>query len=184
MGFFESIRRKPDSAPEYSQASMAPDLSPKHPLRMSGTNDDLQYDVNLNPSADETELGDANGRTGNDYMYPDLPRGRFDINTVNGDRLQDFANSHLSEGEAPGRIPRGWNNRSIGKTGRNISGNPSGDNFLADTISGDQYGGIGDMVWVPHTPTPRNTTIARPYLRTIDDSASIPGVYVADATRR
>lgn len=183
MGFLDVINRKPDNSKQESAASGATDLS-KKPIRLSGTSEDQEYDINLNPSEEDAELGDLNGRTGNDWPYPDSPRGRFDVDTVNGDRLQDFANTHLSEGPAPGRIPRGWNNRQLGKVGRDITGNPSGDNSAPITITGNAAGGIGDMVFVPHTPTPRNTTVARPYLRTIDDSASIPGVYVADATRR
>lgn len=149
------------------------------PIRMSGTSPQT-----LSSHRPDDELGDANGRTGHDWLYPDNPRGRFDVGVVYGDRLQDFANSHLSEGPGPGRIPRQWNNRTSGKVGRGITGNPDGDDFFADTTSGDSAGGIGDMQYVPHTPTPRGSVVARPYLRTVDDFAPIPGVYVADATRR
>ncbi len=153
------------------------------PIRLSGTTPKQEYNVETNPN--DGPLGDVNGREGNDYPYPDNPRGLFRVGTVNGDRLQDFANSHISEaGPNPGRIPRGWNDRKSGKTGRGITGNPSGDNFFADTTSGESAGGIADMKYVPHTPTPRGITVARPYLRTVDDYAPIPGVFVADATRR
>jgi hypothetical protein len=179
MSFFSQIRRKPDgnSTTDKGAASGA-----TLPIRLSGTSPNQEYSIDKKPK--DGQLGDANGRQGNDYYYPDHPRGAFRVGTTNGDRLQDFANTHLSEGPVVGRIPRQWNDRKSGKTGRGISGNPGGDNFFADTTSGESGGGIADMQYVPHTPTPRGITIARPYMRTIDDGASIPGVYVADATRR
>jgi hypothetical protein len=127
-------------------------------------------------------LGDdnPNGRTGNDWLYPDLPRGRFDVSEVNGDRLQDFANTHLSEGEAPGRIPRGWNSRNKGKTGDSISGNPSGAIASDITVTGQDGGGVAGMMYVPHTPTPRSIVTARAYHRTVDDAANVPGVFIGN----
>ena len=183
MSFFSNIRRKPDPDKGTVLASGAVVPSKDRPLRLSGTSDNTIKDP-VDNSSQDAELGFTNGRTGNDWTYPDWPRGRFDVDQSTGDRLQDIANTQLSEGPNPGRVPRGWNNRVQGKVGRGISGNPSGDDAPPITIAGDSAGGIGDMVWIPHTPTPRNTTVARPYLRTIDDSAAIPGVYVADATRR
>lgn len=178
MSFFDAIRRKPDNNKGTAQASGA-----TLPIRMSGTSPAQQYDVDLSPNPDDVELGDANGRTGNDWPYPDS--NDFRVGVIEGDRLQDFANTHISEvPDTVGRIPRGWANRVLGKVGRDITGNPDGDNAAPITITGNPAGGIADMRWVPHTPTPRNITVARPYQRTIDDSANIPGVYVADATRR
>lgn len=179
MGFYDSIRRKKDRSKGTTEASGA-----TQPIRMSGTSPAQLYDVNLNPSDADAELGDANGRTGNDWPYPDTYQ-YFQVGVIKGDRLQDIANTHISEvPETVGRIPRGWVNRTLGKVGRDITGNPDGDNAAPITITGNDAGGIGDMQYMPHTPTPRNVTVARPFLRTIDDAASIPGVYVADATRR
>lgn len=131
---------------------------------------------------DDTELGPAIGREGNNWPTPDsnVPL----IGLVNGDRLQDFANTHLNEGEAPGRIPRFWNNRDSAKLGRSIDGNPSGDQGLALDITGQEDGGIGDAKYIQHLPVPRGTVIARAYARTVDDSANIPAVFVSDPARR
>lgn len=135
---------------------------------------------------DWDQQGYPNGRTGNDWMYPDRPRGYFQNNTDPGDRLQDFANTHLSEGPNPGRIPRPWNNRNKGKLGRDLTGNPAGGIGFESTSSGQSgaSGGIGDMMYVPHTPIPRGSIVARAYRRTVDDAAQVPAVYVADPTRR
>lgn len=131
----------------------------------------------------DTQLGKAIGRQGNDWPTPDT-RGGYIIDTVNGDRLQDFANTHLSEGEAPGRIPRMWNDRRNGKTGRGITGNPTGDNFLTLEITGVESGGAGDGKFMLHQVVPRGMTVARGHVRTIDDAATVPAVYVSDGTRR
>lgn len=131
----------------------------------------------------DTELGDPNGRQGNDWPSPDV-RGGWVIDEVNGQRLQDYANSHLSEQEAPGRIPRLWNDRRLGKVGRGITGNPVGDNSLTLEITGVSAGGEGDGKFMLHQVVPRGLTTARAHARTIDDAVSIPAVYVGDPTRR
>jgi hypothetical protein len=176
------INRKPDKQKEDRSGSSGATL----PIRLSGTSPETLSEYQQNPVDAGLGNDNPNGRTGNDWPYPDYPRGEFHLGTGNGDRLQDMTSRHLHEGPTPGRIPHGWNDRKAGKLGRDVTGNPTGDTGFANTLSGEsgQSGGIGDMVYIPHTPTPRNTTVARPYLRTVDDSASIPGVYVADATRR
>lgn len=131
----------------------------------------------------DTQLGKAIGRQGNDWPTPDT-RGGYVIDTVNGQRLQDYANSHLSEQEAPGRIPRMWNDRKNGKVGRGITGNPSGDNFFTFDLTGNSAGGEGDQKFMLHQVVPRGMTVARGHVRTIDDAATIPAVYVSDPTRR
>lgn len=179
--FFSAIRRKPDNNPTTNKGAAS---GATLPIRLSGTSPNQEASYERNPRDGELGGDNPNGRSGNDWTYPDYPRGEFRVNVQNGDRLQDFANTHLSEGEAPGKIPRGWQNRFSGKLGTGITGNPVGDNFFMDTITGQDGGGIGDMRYIPHTPTPRNSMVARPFLRTVDDYAPIPGVFVADATRR
>lgn len=172
LNVFQAIRRKPDTGKtDESYRS-------RLPVRLSGTNEDTE--TNVRP---DEQLGEDNGRTGNDYTYPDWPRGRFDVGLQRGDRLQDFANTHMSEGDAPGRIPRQWNDRIHGKVGRGLTGEVSGETSEPITITGNAAGGTGDMKYVPHTPIPRGTIISRPYLRTVDDSAAIPAIYVGDPTR-
>ena len=172
----KSIRRKPNRATTNSDKAS----SATEPIRLSGTVPVTNSEFNRNPS--DPGLGDdnPNGRMGNDWLAPDLPRGRFDVSEVNGDRLQDFANTHLSEGEAPGRIPRGWNSRNKGKTGDGISGNPDGSIGSYITTTGDPNGGIAGQMYVPHTPTPRSITTARTYQRTVDDAANVPGVFIGN----
>lgn len=154
------------------------------PIRMSGTNPDTEVAIDKSGSSDPMDQPPI-GRTGNDYSYPDYPRGYFQLGTVNGDRLQDIANTHLSEQpEVPGRIPRPWNNRYKGKTGRGLTGNESGSNEEPLTVSGESAGGTGDMVYIPHIFVPRGSVVARAYMRTVDDAAAIPAVYVSDAARR
>jgi hypothetical protein len=131
----------------------------------------------------DTQLGLPIGREGNNWPYPDstmIP----EFNTDPGHRVQDFANSHLSEGPNPGRIPRFWNNRDSGKLGRNITGNRVGDQGLALDATGQANGGIGDAKYVQHIQIPRGQIIARAFARTVDDAANIPAVYVSDPTRR
>lgn len=150
-------------------------------VRLSGTNPRPIFARQPDESLGNTIYRDYD----QGWQYPDLPRGLFYENQDPGDRLQDIANSHLSEGPNPGRIPRPWNNRIHGKLGRGITGNDyyGGDNGFT-AIKGTPSGAAGDGKYVPHTPTPRNTYQVKPYTRTVDDSAAIPGVYVADATRR
>lgn len=176
---FKAIRRRPNSG-HISDASVGKSIQP---IRLSGTNPDTLS--HYNPKPDGGPLGgfDANGRSGNEWTYPDSPRGRFDVNTVNGDRLQDQTGRLLHVGIAPGRIPRGWNNRVIGKAGGGITGSVAGEISLGITSTGNAAGGSGEMMRIPHTPTPRGVGIARAYLRTVDDSASIPGVFLSDPTR-
>lgn len=132
---------------------------------------------------DEEPLSDEVTRGNTAYRTPDDTRGAYIIDTVNGDRLQDFANSHLSEGPAPGRIPRFWNDRRSGRVGRS-NNNPVGDNFLTLEITGIASGGAGDGKFLAHQKVPRGTALARAAARTVDDSAQIPAVYVSDPTRR
>lgn len=129
------------------------------------------------------QLGPAIGRQGNDWPTPDS-HGIALVETVNGQRLQDFANTHLGEGEAPGRIPRFWNNRDSAKTGRSSTGNRSGDQGIALNVTGEESGGIGDAKYVQQLPIPRGTVVARAFARAVDDSANIPAVFVSDPTRR
>lgn len=184
---FAAIRRKPDFNPTANKGAASGSALPSgNPLRMSGTVPTDYESYEANPK--DGELGTTNGRNGNDQPMPNGVRGRFDVGQINGDRLQQFANTHLSEGPAMGRIPRGWNDRAYGVLGRDISGNPDGDDSFASVAasgpSNTGTGGIGDMKFVPHTPTPRNVGIARTYLRTVDDAAQIPGVFLSDPTRR
>lgn len=152
------------------------------PIRMSGTNPDTEVAIDKSGSSDPMDNPPI-GLEGNDYSYPDFPRGYFQLGTVNGDRLQDVANTHLSEQpEVPGRIPRGWNNRIAGKIGRGHD--ESGATNEPITVTGDSAGGTGDMVYIPHLFVPRGSVVARAYMRTVDDAAAIPAVYVSDAARR
>lgn len=175
----KTIRRKPN---RFNTKSVAAS-SATEPIRLSGT-------VPFNPVEYDPKPHDASldndqpyGRTGNDWTYPDSPRGRFDVNTVSGDRLQDQTGRLLHVGEAPGRIPRGWNSRVTGKVGSGITGTESGEVTPSITVTGESGGGLGEMMYIPHTPTPRGVGIARAYHRTIDDAAFIPGVYVTNPAR-
>lgn len=151
-------------------------LSGTSPLTLSRiSNDDESLDARNAPI----------GRQGNDYPYPDNPRGGFVLNTDPGDRLQDIANTHLSEGPTPGRIPHPWQDRRLGVLGRGITGQQhGGDTGFLMGLSGNPAGGEGDTKYIPHLAIPRGSVVARAYKRTIDDGAIIPGVYVADPTRR
>lgn len=174
-----AIRRKPNTGNTNSVAASAATL----PIRLSGTVPSTLTAYDRDPKDASLDNDRPYGRTGNDWPYPDNPRGRADVSEVNGDRLQDQTARHLHEGEAPGRIPHFWNNRTSGKVGRGITGNPSGDDTPYITVSGEVGGGTGDMMYVPHTPTPRGVGVSRPYLRTVDDAVTIPGVFIADPTR-
>lgn len=173
------IRRKPNRGNTKDVSASGATL----PIRLSGTSPAQVQEYERNPSDAQLGNDDPNGRTGNDWYYPDNERGRFDVSEVNGDRLQDQTSRHLHEGEAPGRVPRAWNNRVHGKVS-GVSGSPSGLQSVDVTITGQPGGGEGEAKYVPHTPTPRNTGIARTYLRTIDDAAYVPGVYVSDPTQK
>lgn len=177
MGFLQTIRR-----PSKRGGGNGIAREIVTPIRLSGTNTDTETRYERDPKEPGLGNDNPNGRTGNDWTYPDYPRGRFDVSEVNGDRLQDQTGRHIHEGEAPGRIPRQWNNRVIGKVG-GISGSVSGEIHPGITITGDAAGGIEDMMYVPHTPTPRTITPSRPYLRTVDDAAQVPGIFLSDPTR-
>lgn len=182
MAFAEilkTIRRRPNTGNTSNVAASGATF----PIRLGGTSP--ATDVNYERDPKDAALGNdnPNGRTGNDWLYPDMPRGRFDVGTVNGQRRQAQTWRHLHEGEAPGRIPRGWNSRVSGKVGGS-SGNPAGTQSPEITMTGTQGGGLGEMMYIPHTPTPRGVGIARTYLRTVDDAANIPGVFLSDPTRR
>lgn len=173
------IRRKPNTYNTNNVAASAATL----PIRLSGTVPNTQAEYDPNPKDASLDNDNPIGRTGNDWLYPDLPRSRFDVDTVNGDRLQDQTGRHIHEGEAPGRIPRGWNSRIHGKTGGGITGSPDGEVSPYITMTGESGGGVGEMMYIPHTPTPRGIGVSRPYLRTVDDAASIPGIFISDPTR-
>ncbi len=128
----------------------------------------------------DTQLGLPIGRQGNDWPTPDNEAILF--NTDPGKRQQDFANTHLSEGPNPGRVPRFWNDRRLGKVGRHITGTPSGDNYL--TLGSGPAGGLGDDRYIQHVQVPRGSMVARAFARTVDDAANVPAVYVGDPTRR
>lgn len=148
-------------------------------IRMSGTTVDT-----LVATGNDTELGAAIGREGNDWQTPDYPRGVFVVGITNGDRLQDFANTHLGEGPTPGRIPRQWNDRKGAKVGRTITGTPVGDDAFTLGVSGSPDGGVGDAKYIEHVQIPRGQVIARAFQRSVDDAANIPAVFVSDPTRR
>lgn len=148
-------------------------------IRMSGTTTDT-----LTATGSDQPIGGEIGWQGNDHPTPDDPRGEFVINTANGDRLQDFANTHLSEGPTPGRIPRQWNARKGANVGRAITGNPTGDDFFTLGVSGSPDSGVGDAKYIEHVQIPRGQVVARAFARTVDDAANIPAVYVSDPTRR
>lgn len=145
-----------------------------NPIRMSGTNEDVLTAYEREPK--DAELGDAIGRQGNDWRAPSTDPVN-QINLVNGDRYQDFANTHLSEGEAPGRIPRQWKDL-VRARARGTTGTPSG------LISDVPQTGQEDQMYIQHTQIPRGSTLARAFSRTVDDAAAIPGVYISDPSRR
>jgi hypothetical protein len=123
-----------------------------------------------------------NGRTGNDYQYPGP--STWELNTDPGKRYQDIATSHLSEGPTPGRIPHPFQDRALGKLGDSLSGTPDGTIGLRLGISGVSAGGIGDAMYIPHTSVVRTAGHASSSLRTIDDGAQVPAIFVSDPTRR
>ena len=149
------------------------------PIVMSGTTPAVQSGIH--PSDSITEQ-DANGLTGNDYKYPtDV---NWEINTDPGKRYQDIATSHMSEGPNPGRVPRPYYQCNGAKLGRNITGSRVGVVGLDLTIVGQEGGGIAGDMYIPHTSILRPAGRTTGSMRTIDDGAMIPGVYIADPTRR
>lgn len=168
-----AIRRKPGAGESSSQARKSQETSRQSTQTV------------VTRSSHSSELGLPIGRQGNDYPTPDIPgRGPFLENQDPGQRLQDFANTHLSEGPNPGRIARPWNARMHGKLGRNITGNPSGDTGFELGLIGERNEGVGDARYLQHQPIPRGSIVARAYHRTVDDAANVPAVYVGDPTRR
>jgi hypothetical protein len=165
MNIFAAIRRKPSAQSTDQNANK---------LRLSGTTTDNETNISKDYPTDGS---DPNGRTGNEWTYPDLPRGHFVVETVNGRRLQEQANSHLSEGQGPGKIPYLFFNRYHAKV-RGVNGNQNG---LVHNIPGHGYEG---RAYIPHTPIPRRGIMARGFRRTVNDAAYVPGIYIADATRR
>jgi hypothetical protein len=165
--FWNAIRRKKDT-----QSTKAVAL----PINEAGTEPTYASKVRNSDSLTEQI---ATGGMGNDFVTP-TPE-RFIIE-ADHERYQDIANSHLSEGPTPGRIPRPYNDRQAGKIGR---GNmPAGRTSLLLNLSGVSAGGLGDAMYIPHTSIIRPAGKALGSLRTIDDGAQVPGVYLADPTRR
>jgi hypothetical protein len=146
------------------------------PVNMAGTEPTFASKIRKSDSLTEQV---ATGLMGNDFVTPTPERFIIDADK---ERYQDIANSHLSEGPTPGRIPRPYNDRMAGKVGRNNA--PAGVTSLLLNISGVSAGGLGDAVYIPHTSIVRPAGKASGSLRTIDDGAQIPGVYLADPTRR
>src|ERR1035437_6369397 len=161
------LRRKKDT-----QSTKAVPL----PVVMSGTKPTYATQVRKSDSLTEQI---ATGRMGNDFVTP-TPE-RF-ILEADKERYQDIANSHLSEGPTPGRIPRPYNDRMLGKIGRGNT--PAGHTTLLLGLSGVSAGGQGDAMYIQHTSVIRPAGKAAGSLRTIDDGAQVPGVYLADPTRR
>src|ERR1035437_5780849 len=165
--FTNLIRRKPDTQPTKAATL---------PVVMSGTKPAVTGNIHKSDSLTEQV---ATGRMGNDFPTP-TPE-RFVIN-ADKERYQDIANSHLSEGPTPGRIPRPYNDRQAGKIGS--PNTPEGRNTFLLGLSGVSAGGQGDAMYIQHTSIIRPAGRASGTLRTIDDGAQIPGVYLADPTRR
>ena len=166
MGVLSILRRQPGTG---ATGHTTPD-----PIRLSGTNTEVLASYERDPK--DNELGEPIGRLGNDWRAPSTdPVNQININ--NGDRLQDFANTHLSEGENPGRIPRQWKDLVAAKT-RGANGSPSG------IISDLPQTGQEDLKYIPHVQIPRGSILARAFARTVDDAAAIPGVYISDPSRR
>jgi hypothetical protein len=153
--------------------------TPAIPINLGGSTPARQSDVHASDSITEQ---DANGLTGNDYKYPTVMN--WEINGDPGKRYQDIATSHMSEGANPGRVPRPYYQRDGGKLGRQVSGSRAGTVGLDLTIVGQVGGGIAGDMYIPHTSIQRPAGRAAGSLRTIDDGAMIPGVFIADPTRR
>jgi hypothetical protein len=173
--FWNKLGRKPDNSQGHD--------SSVNPRTLSGT-ESYTLESNIHKSDSLTEQVDT-GLDGNDYNYPTTQDFSFIVEADPGARRQDIANSHLSEGPRPGKIPyMFFNKRHLGKLGKDITGNPIGDTGLLLNITGNSAGGLGDAMFIPHTSIQRPAGMARGAYRTIDDGAMVPGVYVADPTRR
>src|ERR1035437_1407263 len=81
----------------------------KNDVVMSGTTAPI---VGSLTKSDSLQEQDPHGWEGNDWKTPGPEI--WEINADPGDRLQDIANSHLSEGPTPGRIPRPFQARAAG----------------------------------------------------------------------
>ena len=174
MGILNSIiRRQPDTGTNSDRPT-------PNPIRMSGTTVKT-LDSAPHKSDSLTEQVDT-GLMGNDYKYPE--EFDFIVETPSSNRRQDIARSGLSDGPAPGKIPYMYQQRNKAKTGKEISGYPDGDAYLLLGISGSPNGGMGDAQFIPHVSILRPAGMARGAMRTIDDLAMVPGVFVADPTRR
>ena len=172
MGVIDKmIRRQPSGGNS--------DRPTPNPIRMSGTTVKT-LDSAPHKSDSLTEQVDT-GLMGNDYEYPTRLTGVYETGSPN--RRQDIARSYLSDGPNPSRIPfmdnpGNWN----GKLGRD--GSPDGDVGFLLNITGSPNGGLGDAQFIPHVSILRPAGMARGAMRTIDDGAMVPGVFVADPTRR
>lgn len=172
--FWKAIRQKADNQAAKHKGAAG---SAQTPIRMSGT---VVRTLQSKPhTSDSITEQTATGHMGNDYVTP-TPE-RF-VEGQDRERYQDIANSHLSEGPTPGRIPRPYNDRMMGKIGKGNT--PNGNTSLLLSISGVSAGGQGDAMYIPHTSVLRPAGKSVGSLRTIDDGAQIPGVYLADPTRR
>jgi hypothetical protein len=153
---------------------------PYKPVRMSGT---VVETLNSNPHKSDSLTEQVNtGLMGNDAQYPQ--DGNWKVETPSSNRRQDITRSGLSDGPAPGRIPYLWQDRNLGRDGKDVSTNTQVTNGLLLSISGSPAGGQGDAMFIPHESILRPAGMARGSMRTIDDGAMIPGVFVADPTRR
>jgi len=165
MGFNNTVRRKTDTQSTKSAPIFAP-----------ATSTQIEGQVHKSDSLTEQV---ATGLMGNDYTYPTPERFQ---NGSDGRHTTGIENSHLNEGPNPGRIPRPYNDRANGKTGRN--NNIGGDVGLVLNISGNSAGGLGGAMYIPHTSILRPAGKVSGSLRTIDNNAQIPAVFLADPTRR
>jgi hypothetical protein len=169
--FFNLIRKARDT-----QSTQQPKIEPTN---LAGTTSTIPDPIRKSDAAQDAN---PNGRTGNNWPTPTADH--FAIEADPGARRQDIANTHLSDGITPGRIPYIFNIRNGARLGKGMSGNPSGTQGLLLGITGERSGGMGDASYIPHTSVLRPAGKSVGSLRTIDDGAQVPGVYLADPTRR
>ncbi len=167
MNIFSIIRRK--------RASPTTDTN-ANKIRLSGTTINTESNTDLKPQMQPQD--NPIRFEGNNWLVPDAPRGYHILQVSNGLRRQAEANTHLSEGPAPGKIPHPFKNLYHGKSGSGIDGNPNG------VIANVPQFGLEDRAFIPHTPIPRAGMMVRGFRKTYNDSAYVPAIYVADATRR
>lgn len=167
--FFSLIRNKRDTEGTTKEAVVP---------QVAGPTTQQTLSSNLHPS---DGLGDnnPNGRQGNDFRTPTPEITQIE---QGGARRQDVARTYLGDGIIPGRIPHFFNDRCLGKVGKENS--PAGIASLLLNISGNSAGGLGDAMYIPHTSILRPSGKAAGSLRTINDGAQVPGVFLADPTRR